>query len=92
MRKRRSRPPWPSSVRIPKRHPLRKPKPGRAPEVVYRPAAASAFLVIVEIGSVGLAILILLVVGSTFVNGFWCRYLCPYGAFLGFFRYEEWNR
>jgi polyferredoxin len=41
-------------------------------------------LFFVEIGTVGLVVLILLVVGSTFINGFWCRYLCPYGALLGF--------
>jgi len=30
-------------------------------------------------------VLALLAVGSLFVNGFWCRYLCPYGAWLGLF-------
>lgn len=42
-------------------------------------------LFFVEVGRVGLIVLVLLVIGSTFVNGLWCRYLCPYGAFLGFF-------
>jgi ferredoxin len=42
-------------------------------------------LFFVEIGRVGIVVMLLLVVGSTFINGFWCRYLCPYGAFLGFF-------
>lgn len=36
-----------------------------------------------EIGIVGAVVLALLVVGSTFVQGTWCRYLCPYGALLG---------
>jgi polyferredoxin len=42
-------------------------------------------LFFVEIGRVGAIMMVLLVLGSTFINGFWCRYLCPYGAFLGFF-------
>lgn len=29
-------------------------------------------------------VLILLAVASLFVKNFWCRYLCPYGALLGF--------
>ena len=28
-------------------------------------------------------IVLLLIVASIFVENFWCRYLCPYGAFLG---------
>lgn len=40
-------------------------------------------LFFVQLGQVGLTVIILLVVLSTFVNGFWCRYLCPYGALLG---------
>jgi len=30
-------------------------------------------------------ILMGLAVGSVFIQGFWCRYFCPYGAFLGLF-------
>ena len=30
-------------------------------------------------------VLALLVLGSVFIRGFWCRYLCPYGALLGLF-------
>ena len=30
-------------------------------------------------------VLIGLAVGSIFIQGFWCRYLCPYGALLGLF-------
>ena len=40
-------------------------------------------LFFVHIGQVGLTVLVLLVVLSTFVNGAWCRYLCPYGGLLG---------
>lgn len=29
--------------------------------------------------------LVVLTLGSLLVNGFWCRYLCPYGAWLGLF-------
>ena len=32
----------------------------------------------------GLIVLGILVVASLFVQNFWCRYLCPYGALLGF--------
>ena len=42
-------------------------------------------LFFIELGKVGAIVMLLLVVGSTFINGLWCRYLCPYGAFLGFF-------
>ncbi len=41
------------------------------------------FLFFAEIGKVGLISIGLLVVGSVFINGFWCRYLCPYGALVG---------
>jgi polyferredoxin len=33
-------------------------------------------------GAAGIVVLALFV-GSMFVQNFWCRYLCPYGAFLG---------
>jgi polyferredoxin len=39
----------------------------------------------VEIGSLGLAVILGLAVLSVLYKGFWCRYLCPYGALLGFF-------
>lgn len=42
-------------------------------------------LFFVELGTVGAVVLAILVVGSTFVQGTWCRYLCPYGALLGLF-------
>ena len=36
-----------------------------------------------HIGETGLIILGILVIASVFVQNFWCRYLCPYGALLG---------
>jgi polyferredoxin len=36
-----------------------------------------------HIGEVGLIVLGLLLVASLFVQNFWCRYLCPYGALVG---------
>ncbi len=41
------------------------------------------YLFFAEIGKVGLISIGLLVVGSVVINGFWCRYLCPYGALVG---------
>jgi polyferredoxin len=35
------------------------------------------------LGVGGMAVIGLLVVASLFVQNFWCRYLCPYGALLG---------
>lgn len=35
------------------------------------------------IGETGLIVLATLVLASVFVQNFWCRYLCPYGALLG---------
>src|SRR5579872_1580430 len=36
-----------------------------------------------HIGQTGLVVLGILVVASVFVQNFWCRYLCPYGALMG---------
>jgi len=36
------------------------------------------------LGEVGLIVVGILVLASIFVQNFWCRYLCPYGALLGF--------
>ncbi len=35
------------------------------------------------LGVTGMAVIGLLAVASLFVQNFWCRYLCPYGALLG---------
>ena len=36
-----------------------------------------------HIGEAGAITLAILVVASVFIQNFWCRYLCPYGALLG---------
>ena len=42
-------------------------------------------LFFVNLTWVGITVMIGLTVGSVFIQGFWCRYLCPYGALLGLF-------
>jgi polyferredoxin len=39
----------------------------------------------IKISAFSLGVIIALAVFSLFIKNFWCRYLCPYGAFLGFF-------
>ena len=48
-------------------------------------ADVKMLLFFVELGMVGVVVLIGLAVGSLFIKGFWCRYFCPYGALLGMF-------
>jgi polyferredoxin len=36
------------------------------------------------LGETGLIVVGILILASVFVQNFWCRYLCPYGALLGF--------
>ncbi len=36
-----------------------------------------------SIGATGLGVIAALTILSTFIQSFWCRYLCPYGALLG---------
>lgn len=38
-----------------------------------------------DMDALGLWIIVGLFVGSIILRGFWCRYLCPYGALLGLF-------
>lgn len=38
-----------------------------------------------NLGLIGAAVMLALVIGSVFVQNFWCRYLCPYGALFGVF-------
>jgi ferredoxin len=40
-------------------------------------------LFFVDLGVVGILVMTALVVLSVLIQGFWCRYLCPYGALLG---------
>jgi polyferredoxin len=42
-----------------------------------------------ELGRVGVIVMGVLVLGSVFVQGVWCRYLCPYGAMLGLFSWAS---
>lgn len=42
-------------------------------------------LFFLELSRTGIIVLGVLVLASVFVQGAWCRYLCPYGALLGIF-------
>ena len=42
-------------------------------------------LFFIEMGRTGTMVIGFLVLSSIFVQGAWCRYLCPYGALLGIF-------
>ena len=46
-------------------------------------ADVKMYLFFARISSFALAVIAGLVLLSMLVRGFWCRYLCPYGAFLG---------
>ena len=48
-----------------------------------RVADIKMYLFFARIGSFALWCMIIIMVLSIFVKSFWCRYLCPYGAFLG---------
>ena len=37
-----------------------------------------------HLSATAIVVLVLLAIASLFVKNFWCRYLCPYGALLGF--------
>ncbi|MFH1279803.1 MAG: 4Fe-4S binding protein [Candidatus Eisenbacteria bacterium] len=43
------------------------------------------YLFFADIGPLALKVLVVLAVASIFVQGAWCRFLCPYGALLGLF-------
>ena len=55
---------------------------------IYSPynkvADVKMYLFFAHISSFALWTILTLAVLSVFVKNFWCRYLCPYGAFLGF--------
>lgn len=36
-----------------------------------------------DLSLIGIGVLLALVIASIFIQNFWCRYLCPYGALLG---------
>lgn len=48
-----------------------------------RVADLRMYLFFAEMSAVGLGVIALLALLSVFIQGFWCRYLCPYGALLG---------
>ncbi len=48
-----------------------------------RVADLRMYLFFAEMSAVGLTVIALLALLSVFIQGFWCRYLCPYGALLG---------
>ena len=45
-----------------------------------------------DMGITGILVMGSLAAGSVFIHGFWCRYLCPYGAFLGLFSWASPTR
>jgi polyferredoxin len=45
-----------------------------------------------QMSTVGLSAMAVLVIGSLFIQGLWCRYLCPYGALLGLFSWASPSR
>jgi len=49
-------------------------------------------LFFVELNPTGVIVMGILVLASVFVHGFWCRYLCPYGALLGIFSWTSPTR
>ncbi|MFC1791375.1 4Fe-4S binding protein [Gemmatimonadota bacterium] len=42
-------------------------------------------LFFIDLGRTGITVMGILILASVFVQGAWCRYLCPYGALLGLF-------
>jgi polyferredoxin len=50
-----------------------------------RVAEVKMGLFFADLGRTGILVIGALVVGSVFIQGLWCRYLCPYGALLGVF-------
>ena len=49
----------------------------------YRLSDVRMGMFFLELGGFAAGVLALLVAGSLLWRGFWCRYLCPYGALLG---------
>jgi polyferredoxin len=42
-----------------------------------------------HMSAIGTVVMGALAVGSVFIQGLWCRYLCPYGALLGLFSWRS---
>ena len=49
----------------------------------HRVADVKTYLFFADITPIALQVVVGLLIGSLFVRGLWCRYLCPYGALLG---------
>lgn len=49
----------------------------------YAVSDIKMFDMFVNLSSTGLIVIAVLMVLSVLIKSFWCRYLCPYGAFLG---------
>jgi polyferredoxin len=49
----------------------------------YAISDVKMFEMFASLGAVGLGVIAVLAVLSIFIQSFWCRYLCPYGALLG---------
>ena len=47
------------------------------------------YLFFADLSTTAAVVLALLALGSVFVEGFWCRYLCPYGAWFGLFSFAS---
>jgi len=45
-----------------------------------------------SMSGMAITVLVLLAVFSLFIRNFWCRYLCPYGGFLGIFSFISPSR
>lgn len=57
-----------------------------------RVAEVKMGLFFLELGRTGILVMGMLVLASVFVQGAWCRYLCPYGALLGFLSWRSPTR
>lgn len=60
-------------------------------DFIYSPynkvADIKMYLFFAHLSSFALSTLVVLAVLSVLIKNFWCRYLCPYGALLGFFSF-----
>jgi polyferredoxin len=60
-------------------------------DFIYSPynkvADIKMYLFFANISSFALSTIVILALLSVFIKNFWCRYLCPYGALLGFFSF-----
>jgi polyferredoxin len=55
----------------------------------YMSADVRMLLFFLDPTALAASVLLVLVAASFFIKNFWCRYLCPYGAFLGLLAYAS---